>query len=124
MEQNSYNYIETYCNRTKHLAVQVVLFYAQYCKKSDELHVISKQLLRSSTSIAANFRAFARGRSTAEKYSKLCIVVEEIDETVFWIEILSETNLIEEKLIIPIKDEAEELLKVLSVSRKNFKTTQ
>jgi four helix bundle protein len=65
----------------KKFAVSIILFYSKYCKQSEELRVIGKQLLRSGTSIAANFRAFTRGRSEAEKYSKLCIVVEETYET-------------------------------------------
>ncbi len=69
--------------RTKKFAVSIILFYAKYCKQTEELRVIGKQLLRSGTSVAANFRAFTRGRYEAEKFSKLCIVVEETDETQF-----------------------------------------
>lgn len=58
---NDISYNKKYCDRTKQFAVQVVLFYSQYCKKSDELRIIGKQLIRSSTSVAANFRTFTRG---------------------------------------------------------------
>ncbi len=68
---------------TKKFAVSIILFYSKHYKQTEELRVIDKQLLRSGTSVAANFRAFTRGRSEAEKFSKLCIVVEEVDETQF-----------------------------------------
>lgn len=122
MTEMSYN--EKYSIRTKQFAVQAVLFYTQYCKRTEELRVIGKQFLRSATSVAANFRAFVRGRSEAEKYSKLCIVLEEIDETVFWLEIIEETKLIETDKFQQLKTEANELLKIMAVTRKNMKNKQ
>ncbi|MEI6751990.1 MAG: four helix bundle protein [Paludibacter sp.] len=81
---NQYSdYNEKLRDRTKKFAVSIILFYAKYCKQTEELRIIGKQLLRSGTSVAANFRAFTRGRSESEKFSKLCIVVEETDETQF-----------------------------------------
>ena len=84
MESLDYN--EKYRQRTKKFAVAIIVFYAKHCKQTEELRVIGKQLLRSGTSVAANFRAVTRGRSHAERFSKMCIVVEEIDETQFWFE--------------------------------------
>lgn len=81
--ENNLDFNTKYRNRTMQFAVEVVQFYSQFCKKGEELRIIGKQLLHSGTSVAANFRAFTRGRSEAEKYAKLCIVVEEIDETQF-----------------------------------------
>ena len=69
------DYNEKYRQRTKKFAVAIIVFYARHCKQTEELRVIGKQLLRSGTSVAANFRAFTRGRSEAEKFSRLCIVV-------------------------------------------------
>ena len=112
---------EKYRQRTKHLAVAIVLFYAKHCKKEDETRIIGKQLLRSGTSVAANFRAVTRGRSTAESFSKLCIVIEEADETLFWLELIEETELIDIKHFENIKNETEELLKVFSITRKKWK---
>ena len=60
---------EKYRQRTKKFAISIVLLYVNHCKKSEELRVLGKQLLRSGTSVAANFRAFTRGRSDAEKFS-------------------------------------------------------
>jgi len=55
-KQSDYNV--KYQERTKKFAIQIVLFYAAYCKQSEELRVIGKQLLRSGTSVATNFRTF------------------------------------------------------------------
>ena len=83
MEYNDYN--TKYRNRTKKFAIDIIRFYIDNCKKTEELKIIGRQLLRSGTSVAANFRAFTRGRSEAEKFYKLCIVIEETDETEFWL---------------------------------------
>jgi four helix bundle protein len=115
------SFSEKYNLRTKQFAVQSILFYVNYCKKSEELKIIGKQYLRSSTSVAANFRAFTRGRSEAEKFSKLCIVLEEIDESVFWLELVEETHLIPTDNFLNLKNEAIEILKIISTTRKNMK---
>jgi len=118
---NELNFNEKYRIRTKALAVKIILFYSKYCKSSEELRVIGKQLLRSGTSVAANFRAATRARSDAENYAKICIVVEEADETLFWLEILEETKLLDIKLFAEIKQESSELLKIFAVTKKNMK---
>lgn len=115
------NFNEKYRIRTKLFAVQIVKFYAQNCKSTEELRVLGKQLLRSGTSVAANFRAAARGRSDAENFAKICIVVEEIDETVFWLELIEEAELLNPTLLINLKQEATELMKIFAVARKNMK---
>lgn len=102
-------------------AVAIVLFYSKHCKYKDETRITGKQLLRSGTSVAANFRAVTRGRSSAESYAKLCIVIEETDETLFWLELLKKTELIDILHIEQLIMEATELLKIFSVSRKNWK---
>ncbi|HEY5589920.1 MAG TPA: four helix bundle protein [Paludibacter sp.] len=119
MESLDYN--EKYRQRTKKFAVAIIVFYAKHCKQSEELRVIGKQLLRSGTSVAANFRAVTRGRSYAERFSKMCIVVEEIDETQFWFELIEEANLIEKSLYIDIKNEIDELVKIFTTSKANMK---
>ena len=115
------SFSEKYNSRTKRFAVQCILFYVNQCKKSEELRIIGKQFLRSSTSVAANFRAFTRGRSEAEKFSKLCIVLEEIDESVFWLELIEEAQLIPVENFSSVQNEAIELLKIISTTRKNMK---
>jgi len=112
---------ERYNLRTKRFAVQCILFYVNHCKKSEELKIIGKQFLRSSTSLVANFRAFTRGRSEAEKFSKLCIILEEIDESVFWLELIEEAELMPVENFKTIQNEAIELLKIISTTRKNIR---
>lgn len=101
--------------RTKRFAVEIVnLFRA--LSRSDEARILGKQLLRSGTSVAANYRAVCRARSKAEFISKMGIVVEESDETVFWLEVLTETKIVEEKKVEKIKAEANELLAIFASS--------
>ena len=80
--------------RTKQFALQVIALSDKLPNK-ESARVINRQLLRSATSVAANFRAACRGRSNAEFYSKVCIVVEEADETQFWLELLVDSKLID-----------------------------
>lgn len=102
-------------NRTKIFSISVIKF----CKTFPNNHIywdISRQLLRSSTSVAANYRAACRARSDREFYAKLCIVVEEIDETLLWLEIIQEAELanVDEGIF----NEAKELLAILAKSKK------
>jgi len=115
------DYNEKYRQRTKKFAVAIILFYAKYCKQTEELRVIGKQLLRSGTSVAANFRAVTRGRSHAERFSKMCIVVEEIDETQFWFELIEEAELLHRSSFLNLKNEIDELVKIFSASKANMK---
>ena len=78
---------------------------------------IGGQLIRSGTSVASNYRASCRGRSKAEFIAKLGIVEEEADESAFWLELIIESNLMEEKLIIDLLREANELTAIFAQSR-------
>jgi four helix bundle protein len=106
--------------RSKKFALEIIRLF-QNLIKTDEARIIGKQLLRSSTSMAANYRAACRARSNQEFYAKLCIVVEENDETIFWIELLTESGLVKNSNIEVLKKEAEELLRIFSSSRKTVK---
>jgi len=109
-------------NRTKKFAIRIIKMYVRL-PKSDEIRIIGKQLLRSSTSVAANFRAVGRARSAKERFAKLSIVVEEADETLFWLEIMSESELLKSELLNDIVKEAEEIVKIFSSYRKKLKVT-
>ena len=82
-------FVELLKKRTKQLAVDVILFYDKI-QKTDATRVIGRQLIRSATSTAANYRAACISRSQKEFFSKMSIVVEEADETLFWLELLKE----------------------------------
>jgi four helix bundle protein len=107
--------------RTKKFATEIIRFFIVNCKKEEELRIIGKQFFRSGTSVAANFRAYIRGRSDAETYAKQGIVVEEIDETLFWFELLESSELFKPDLISNLKQEAFELLKIFSSVRSKMK---
>ena len=104
--------------RTKIFALRVIKVY-QSLPKTTEAQIIGKQLLRSATSVAANYRAACRARSQAEYFSKISIVIEEADETMFWLELLWESNISKQELLQNLYDENEEILKIVVVSRKN-----
>lgn len=91
-------------------------------KNREELRIIGKQMVRSACSVAANFRASCRARSQGEHYSNLCIVVEESDETLFWLEMIEETALINTQSLKLIKEEILSVLQVMSKTRKTLKT--
>lgn len=78
--------------RTKQFVLGSIKFY-QTLPKTEEGKIIGRQFIRSASSVGANYRAACRSRSRAEFFSKLSIVVEEADETAFWIEILIESKI-------------------------------
>jgi len=118
MDQIEFN--NQFRDRTKALALAVLAFYRSI-RKVDETRIMGKQLIRCCTSVGANFRASCRARSTAERYSKLCIVVEEADEMLFWLEIFEEGGYTDPATVAPIYKETLEILKVMATSRKNLK---
>ena len=79
---------------------------------------IAKQLIRCSTSVAANYRAVCLAQSKASFTSKMSIVLEETDESAFWLEFIIEEKLIIEKLILSLLEEAKELTAIFFSSRK------
>jgi|SRR5579862_4391478 len=83
--------------------------------------VIGRQLLRSATSVGANYRAACRAQSRAEFAAKLSIVVEEADETLYWLELLKESGLIKADRLVELFKESNELLAISISSRKTSK---
>lgn len=86
--------------------------------------VIGKQLLRSGTSAGANYRAACRGRSGADFVHKLAIAEEELDESGYWMDLLSEAGLVKQDRLAPLRQEAEELLAIIVASIKTAKRKQ
>ncbi|MBC8051712.1 MAG: four helix bundle protein [Sphingobacteriaceae bacterium] len=117
MEIDKIEFIEAFKTRTKKFVVENIRFY-QTLPKTEEARIIGKQLLRSSSSVGANYRAACRGRSKAEFFSKISIVVEEADESVFWIEVLTEAEIVPQQKIIHLLKEAKEILAIVSKARK------
>lgn len=84
--------------------------------------VIGRHLIRSATSVGANYRAACRAQSRAEFAAKLSIVVEESDESLYWLELVRETKLLKPELLSAIIKEANELVAIVLTSRKTAKT--
>jgi four helix bundle protein len=82
---------------------------------------IVNQLIRSSSSVAANYRAATRSRSDAEFHSKVCIVVEEIDETQFWLDYLTRIHLLEKEESLKLFTEVDELVKLFTSIKNKMK---
>ncbi|NQV03840.1 MAG: four helix bundle protein [Bacteroidia bacterium] len=119
MESNE-NFNDVFREKSKQNALEVIKLF-QELKHREELRIIGKQLMRSSTSVAANFRAACRARSSAEHYSKLCIVVEECDETLFWLELIEATRLVSSEQLKRCQEETRKLLMVFAKTRKKLK---
>lgn len=98
-------------SRTKKFALRAIRL-VESLPKSQTSRIIGDQLLRSSTSVAANYRAACRARSNADFIAKLGIVEEETDESVFWIEMLVETNLVKLNLVEELIDEGNQLVAI------------
>ena len=105
--------------RTKKFALAILKLYQSMPKKG-EYNIIGNQLLRSATSVAANYRAACRARSKAEFHSKLSIVVEEADESLFWLEVIIEGLLMPEKETTILLKEATEITSIMASARKNI----
>jgi four helix bundle protein len=101
---------------TQEFALRVIRMY-RALPRSSEAQVIGKQLLRSGTSVGANYRAACRARSTAEFVAKMGVVVEEADECVYWIELLERAEVVKRVRLQSIHAEADELLRIFSSSR-------
>lgn len=87
---------------------------------NSESKVLMNQLLRSGTSVYANYRAACRARSKAEFFSKLSIVVEEADETEMWLELVIASKVNESDLAKNLYNESLEILKIMSKARKSL----
>jgi four helix bundle protein len=80
---------------------------------------VGNQFVRSGTSVGANYRATCRARSGAEFAAKLGIVIEEADESAFWLELIMESGLLEQRLVEPLHSEANELVAIMVASRRS-----
>ena len=106
--------------RTKKLAVQVIEL-VETLPKTRAADVIGRQLLRSGTSIGANYRAACRGKSTADVLSKLATVEEEADETAYWLELLVEGTIVAQPQIADLLKETNEVVAMTVASIKTLR---
>jgi len=110
-------------DRTKQFALRVIRLF-QVLPKTTEAQVLGKQLLRCGTSVAANYRAACRARSRAEFISRIGIVAEEADESVLWLEMIGESNILNGNRLQEISTEAKELAAIFSASQKTAKSNR
>ncbi len=106
--------------RTKGFALRIIRVYASL-PKTTEAQVIGKQLLRSGTSVGAHYREGTRARSTAEFVSKIGGGHQELEESMYWMELLTESELIKPERLDNVIREADELSAIFTTCIKNAK---
>ena len=112
-------FIESFKKRTMQMAIKAIQLF-RLMPNTEDAKVTGKQMIRSASSTAANYRAACRARSQAEFYSKMSIVIEECDETLFWLELIEESLIYSKSELQQLKAEVTEILKVVSRARKTM----
>ncbi len=107
-------------SRTKKFAIEIFKV-SDTIKDNSQTRVIKNQLLRSASSVAANTRASFKARSKKEYIAKIGVVIEEADESAFWLEFLLELNLIEINIGNTLRKEADELVSIFTSISKKFR---
>ncbi|MCC8192085.1 MAG: four helix bundle protein [Ruminococcus sp.] len=107
-------------DKSKAFALRIIKLYT-YLKTEKNEYVLSKQVLRSGTSIGANVKEAIRGQTKADFYAKMNIALKEASETEYWLELLSESDYIEAKHFDSIYTDCQELLKILMSITKSQK---
>ena len=100
-------------DKSKAFALRTIKLYKYLCDEKRE-YVLSKQLLRSGTSIGANVREAKRAQSKADFYAKMNIALKEADESAYWLELLFESDYIEESAYKSIFADCNEIIKILA----------
>jgi len=109
--------------RTKRFGLRVMNLVA-VLPKTTAGRAIGSQLVRSGTSVGANYRAACRSRSKAEFIAKIGVVVEEADESAFWLELIMDGGILKPELVSPLHEEAEELTAIFATSCRTAKTNK
>lgn len=108
-------------DRTQNLAIRIIKMTEALPQHSLSSNVISKQIVRSATSIGANYRAACRAQSPAAMIAKLAIVEEEADETLFWMEMLVKADIVKQDRLTALMQETNENLSMTVASIKTLK---
>jgi four helix bundle protein len=103
--------------RTKQFALRIIKL-VEELPNTKAGRVIGDQIIRSGTSVAANYRTVCRARSNADFISKITIVEEECDETLFWLELIAESDLLPVEKLLDMLKEADELTAIFTASGK------
>ncbi len=108
-------------DRTKQIALRVTRL-VESLPNTKTAQIIGKQLLRSATSVGANYRAACRGKSTADISHKLAIVEEEADESLYWLELLIESEIVTEKKLSVLMSDINEIVAMTVSSIKTLRS--
>jgi four helix bundle protein len=111
---------ELFKTRTRKIALEIIEL-VESLPRSRTADVIGRQLLRSGTSIGANYRAACRGKSKADVISKLAIVEEEADETIYWPELLVESKIVQPSRVNLLMKECNEIVAMIIASIKTLR---
>ncbi|HEX8843234.1 MAG TPA: four helix bundle protein [Pyrinomonadaceae bacterium] len=106
--------------RTKAFALRIIRLYASL-PKTTEAQIIGKQVMRSGTSVGAHYREAKRARSTPEFISKIEGGLQELEETIYWLELLADSEIVSAKRLADLHREAEELTAIFVSSAKTAK---
>ncbi len=99
-------------NKSKAFAIRIIKLYQYLCNEKKE-YILSKQVMRSGTSIGANAKEASQGQSKADFYAKLHIALKEASETEYWLELLHESGYLEDAAFESIYTDCQELIKIL-----------
>jgi len=108
-------------DRTKQIALRIIRL-VESLPNTNTAQIIGKQLLRSATSVGANYRAACRGKSTADILHKLAIVEEEADESLYWLELLIESEIVTEKKLSVLVSDINEIVAMTVSSIKTLRS--
>ena len=106
--------------RTKEFALRIIRMFAAL-PKSTEAQVLGRQVLRSGTSVGANYREAGRARSKPEFVAKVGDCLQELDETAYWLELLAESATVPEAKLAALRDECDQLLAIFTAISKKSK---
>lgn len=115
------NAIEQLRQRTKKFALRVIKLH-DALPRTGAAFVIGRQLLRSGTSVGANYRAVCRARSDAEFAAKIGIVLEEADESLYWLELLCDAGIMPSRRLSALLKEAEEMVRIFAAARQTARS--
>ncbi|MEX1018458.1 MAG: four helix bundle protein [Litorilinea sp.] len=106
--------------RTKHFALRILRLFAALPARTDA-QVLGRQLVRSGTSVGANYREASRARSNAEFVAKVGDVLKELDETAYWLELLAESQILPLERLAALQDECDQLIAIFTTIVKKVK---
>lgn len=117
---SEYDFNEKYRQRTARLSSRIIKWYDHVDQPTHTMEFLARQLIRSATATAIGFKAACRSRSRSERYDRLASVVDSGDQTLFWLELMKQAQLIDQETFTTMYEEALAILKVMATHRKNL----